>query len=85
MKRVSRSRTCLGVVLLSVLSLTGVGCNQEIIRQITALTGSYLGDLASVLATSGLETALGVTTADAEADAEHEHAHTATPLNEYEH
>jgi hypothetical protein len=66
--------------------LTGtMGCDQELASLAATTSGTFLGDVVSILVTRYLESAFGV---EGEAPAEehaHDEEHSATALHEHEH
>jgi hypothetical protein len=85
MKRnTNRARRSITYLLLGCAPLAAAGCTSELVGQIATLTGSYFGDVVTVLATGYLEQAWSV-----EADHAHEeedgHSHSDEPLHDHEH
>ena len=96
MKRMSRLRTPVAVVLLSCFSFAAVGCDEDIASQMAAITGTYLGDsiasvgryfgdMVSVLVAGHLRAALGLDVSGVADGNEDGHTHESGPLHDYEH
>ena len=68
------------VVLCSLLFVAG-GCDHEETGQIATLSGAYIGDVATALATGYLHDALGVE----DGDVNDGHTHDAGALHDHEH
>lgn len=85
MKRMDQTRRATAVVLLGACLLAGAGCDEHVAGQLVTLSGSYLGDVVSVVVTRYLQTALGVEAADSQTGDEHEHEHDAGALHDHEH
>ena len=79
MKRMSRARRTVAALLLGGGLLVGAGCDQHVAGEMATLSGSYLGNVVTVVVTRYLQTALGL---DAAADAP---AHSEEPLHDHEH
>lgn len=79
MKRYSR----VGVLgsLLMCVALSAFGCTPDVLGQVVAATGDYVGSMFSIVTTRYLEMALDVPAAE---DEEHP-AHEATPMHEHDH
>jgi hypothetical protein len=71
------------VILLGACLLAGSGCDQQVTGQLVTLSGSYLGDVVSVVVTHCLQDALGITAADSQTGDAHEHDTGA--LHDHEH
>ena len=85
MRRMSRMRRAVWALLLGTCLLAGVGCDEQLTSELAALSGSYLGDVVSVVVTECLQDALGVgAVGDGDADGD-DHAHDAGALHEHEH
>jgi organic radical activating enzyme len=61
--------------------LACAGCDEDIAGEVATLSGGYVGDVVSVLATRCLQDALGVEAADSESADEH----TSEALHDHEH
>ena len=83
MKRVNRTRRAATVMLLSACLLGGAGCDEHVAGQLVTLSGSYLGDVGSVVVTHCLQDALGVEAAGNQTADEHERD--AGALHDHEH
>lgn len=70
-------------MLLGACLLAGTGCDEHVTGQLATLSGSYLGDVVSVVVTHCLQDALGIEVADSPTGDEHEHD--AGALHDHEH
>jgi len=85
MKRMDQAGRAVAVMLLGACLLAGTGCDQQVTGQLVTLSGSYLGDVVSVVVTHCLQNALGIAAADSQPGDEHEHEHDAGALHDHEH
>ena len=70
--------------LLGVLALGAAGCDREVAGELAMLSGAYLGDMVTALATGYMRDAWGIE--DGSAHDEHDgHSHEAAPLHDHEH
>ncbi|UCE61049.1 MAG: hypothetical protein JSU63_04715 [Phycisphaerales bacterium] len=87
MNRLRVKMTVAQVLLLCALLSGIMGCNHDVASKIATLSGAYVGDLVTVLATDYLNDVLRVE--DSESTDEHvhedEHSHEAQPLHDHEH
>jgi hypothetical protein len=83
MRRVCGTRAVV-VMLLAGLSLSSVGCDQELAAQMVSLSGTYVGDVVAAAATHLLQTAWGIDGGGEGAAGEGDD-HDAQPLHEHEH
>ena len=75
------------IVLVCLLLPSSAGCDLELAGEVATISGSYVGDVVTVLVTGYLYDLLGIE-GDATADAhsnEDGHSHDAEPLHEHEH
>ena len=86
MRRMSaRMAGVLVILLCAVLSGVG-GCNREVAGAVATLSGTYLGDVVTVVATGHLHDALGIEgSGSADESAEDEHSHAAEALHDHKH
>jgi hypothetical protein len=82
MDRISRAAT---VILLGACLLAGAGCDEYVAGELATLSGSYVGDVVSVVVTYCVQDAMGIEPAgNGQAD-EGEHAHDTSALHDHEH
>ena len=81
MKRISVMARAAAVVLPCGLLFGTVGCDREVADEVAMVSGAYLGEVVSVLATAYLLEAFGAETADSH----DELAHDTEPLHDHEH
>ena len=81
MKRTSLATMAALLLLLGGLFPATLGCDREAAGEVVTLSGAYLGDVVSALATGYLHDALGIE----DSGATGEHAHEAEPLHDHEH
>ena len=85
MKR-SRSIIIPGLVCLWVGVVSGnAGCNVDVAGELAAASGSYLGEVVTVIATNSLQQAWGVGGDSAEEEESDEHSHDEEALHDHEH
>jgi len=87
MKRTSVTTMAVLLLLLCSFLPASLGCNREVAGEVAMLSGVYLGDVVSALATSYLRDTLGLEESDssgAHSD-DDEHSHDATSLHDHEH
>lgn len=87
MKRTSLTTMAALLLLLCGLLPTALGCDRDVAGEVVTLSGAYLGDVITVLATGYLHDALGIE-AGGSADGhthDDEHSHEAEPLHDHEH
>ena len=72
-------------VLLACWPLAAAGCNREVIGEVAALSGAYLGDVVTVVATGYLMDAVGIENHGDALEHDEEHSHDAEPLHNHEH
>lgn len=66
--------------------ITGtMGCDQEVAALTATTSGTFLGDVVSILATRYLEAVLGVESEAAAEEDAHEDEHSTTAMHEHEH
>jgi len=87
MKRTSLTTMVMHAVLLCILLSGLAGCNHEVAGEVATLSGAYLDDVVSTLATSYLRDTLGIEAGGSVAEHTHddEHSHEAGPLHDHEH
>lgn len=85
MKRTSRTRRVMARTLVSGCLLAGTGCNEQVAGQWVTLTGNYLGDVVSALATHCFQNALGIEGSSGQSADEHEHEHDGGALHDHQH
>ena len=81
MKRTFSTRATSQLVLLCAVLSGSAGCNHEVVGQVAALSGAYVGDIVTVAVTGYLNDALGIE-GGGSVD---EHSHEAEPLHDHEH
>ena len=81
MKRPSATTAISHLVLLCAVLSGAAGCNHEVVGQVAALSGAYIGDVVTVAVTGYLNDALGIEGGGAV----DEHSHEAEPLHDHEH
>ena len=81
MKRTSLTTSAALLLLLGGLLPATLGCDRDVAGEVATLSGAYLGDVVSALATSCLHDALGIE----DGGAAGEHSHEAEPLHDHEH
>ena len=85
MKSANQARRAVAIALLGACLLAGAGCDEQLTGELVTLSGSYLGDVVSVVVTHCLQDALGIEAADSQTEDEHEHEHDAGALHDHEH
>ena len=81
MKRISVTAMAAAVVLLCSLMFGTVGCDQKVADEVATVSGAYLGEMLSVVATAYLLEAFGAESAESH----DELAHDTEPLHDHEH
>lgn len=91
MKRINRIQGKAVVVLVSCVLFVSTGCDDEVARELVAVSSTYVGDVASILAAEYLLDVMRIESeredhAHDEVD-EHddEHSHDAEPLHDHDH
>ncbi|UCG15095.1 MAG: hypothetical protein JSV19_07330 [Phycisphaerales bacterium] len=80
MKRVDVATMVAAVVVLSGLLFGTAGCDREMADEVAIVSGAYLGEMVSLLATAYLEEAFGAESTD-----DHDElSHDTGPLNDHE-
>ena len=87
MKRGPSASMTLRAMLACSLLFGVVGCDHEAAGQLATLSGTYVGDLVTVLVTGYLQDAWGVEGAASLGDDVHDdgHTHETGPLHDHEH
>ena len=81
----NRGRRTIACIMLVCWPLAASGCNDEVIGEVASLSGAYLGDVVTVVATGCLLDALGIEDHGGALEHDEEHSHNAEPLHEHEH
>jgi len=72
-------------ILLSCVPLAAVGCDREVIGEVASLSGAYLGDVVTVVATGYLMDAVGIENLGDALEHDEEHSHNTETLHNHEH
>jgi hypothetical protein len=81
MKRMSVTAMAAAVVVPCSLLFGTAGCEREVADELVTVSGAYLGEMVSVVATAFLHEAFGAESADAHDEAGHD----TEPLHDHEH
>ena len=81
MRRTNRAAVVAVLVLLGGVSFGAAGCDQEMAGAIVTSTGTFAGDLVTILTTGYLQQAVGLEAAHTD----EEHSHASAPLHDHEH
>jgi len=86
-KRPSMANIGVLVLLLASSWFGPAGCDRDVSGEVMTLSGAYLGDVVTVVATGYLLDALGIEGSASTDDQIHEdeHSHAAEPLHDHEH
>ena len=87
MKRTSLTMMAALILFLCSVLPAALGCDRKVTGDVAMLSGTYLGDVVTVLATGYLHDALGIEDSGSVDEHAHddEHSHEAEPLHHHEH
>ena len=85
MNRSYRKKLCVMLMVACCFLVGATGCNQDVIGEVVALSGAYVGDVVTAAVTGALSSAFGVEGAAEEHEHEDEHSHSAEPLHDHDH
>ncbi len=79
MNGIGPARTAVAFVVIGCLLLAATGCDQDVLDEIAAISGTYVGDVVTAVVTRCLQDAWGIVVEDDEnheaADPLHDHVH----------